>query len=242
MLKIAFVTPTWQRARFLSHVLFCVQSQRFDRLPAAVDARWFVLDDSPQYDRDFADLCRQPGHGIPVDYQWLETRLALGAKRNRLNQQALAWGADYICSIDDDDWYGPDYAQAMVALIDQSPAGLAGSSEDFYLDMQSGCILRFPPCGPWHSCHGVLCFNAAAARQSAYLDDRQSGEEPAFLKGRKVAQLPGIMLYHLGVIHSHNTVPKHKFARDPRVMTQLTLDDLPLLPASRDFYASLLNS
>lgn len=242
MIKIAFLTPTWERAHFLAHSWVCVQSQRFEELSQPIEARWFILDDSREPHPLLQRYHKTHSQPVTVDYHWLAQRAPLGWKRNHLNDMALQWGADYLCSIDDDDWYGVDYAQHMIKIIDESPDGLAGSSENFYLHVATGKIVRFPPCGAWHSCNDVLCYNAAAAMQSRYLDERSSGEEPAFLKGRKVAQLPNILQYHLGVVHAHNTVPKHKFAHNPQVQTSFSLDDVPMLAASRTFYRQLLSS
>ncbi|WP_233865347.1 hypothetical protein [Paraburkholderia adhaesiva] len=78
-LKVAVVTPTYNRERFLaqSHRYFGAQINPFAAL------RWFVLDDSPQ----------RSEHGFfsddpAVDYEWANERLPLGEKRNRLNRKA----------------------------------------------------------------------------------------------------------------------------------------------------------
>lgn len=235
--KIAYLTPTWERARFLENIVFCMASQEFTE---PVEARWFVMDDSQQPNTALQALHGQQIGLVTVDYRWLPQKNPLGWKRGRLNDLAVKWGAQFICSVDDDDWYGPAYGQRMMEVIRESPAGLAGSSEDFYLNLENGRLLRFPPCGPWHSCHGVLCYNRLVARKSQYLAHRNEREEPAFINNRPVAQLPDIYRYHLGLIHPTNTVNKSDFGRDPANVANLTLDDLPMTAESRAFYAALL--
>ena len=107
--KVALLTPTYQRNHFLWQTLRYVKQQN---MPNA-QLRWFIFDDStvisshqPLFDSD-----------VQIQYTWQAQKMTLGAKRNVLNDQAQRWGADFICSMDDDDWYGAGYVSEMVSLL-----------------------------------------------------------------------------------------------------------------------------
>ena len=229
-LKVAVVTPTFNRDRFLgqSFRYFRAQHNPFAAL------RWFVLDDSPA----------RSGHpffsGLPdVQYHWLDTRVPLGEKRNRLNRMAQTWGADIICSMDDDDWYGPGYVRDMAQLLLQNDACFAGSGSDYYYDAWNHRILLVPPVRENASCNAVLCYKTFVLGKRSYNSSAASGEEPAFIRRDPVLQHPAIQCVHLALAFAHNTVTKHNYVRNPRYQTTLSLDDFPMQDADREFYRGL---
>ena len=229
-LKVAVVTPTFNRERFLgqSFRYFRAQHHPFAAL------RWFVLDDSPT--RSQHPFCS----GLSdVDYRWLDTRVPLGEKRNRLNRLAQTWGADIICSMDDDDWYGPSYAQDMAELLLQNDACFAGSGSDYYYDAWNHRILFVAPVRENASCNGVLCYKTFVLGERSYNSSAASGEEPAFIRRDPVLQHPAIQRVHLALAFAHNTVTKRNYVRDPRCQTALSLDDFPMQEADREFYRGL---
>jgi hypothetical protein len=226
--KIAIVTPSYGRPAYLNQVWSYIRWQR-----TAAALRWFVLDDSPEPHPEFHGR-ETPG----LTYAWSSKRLVLGAKRNWLNVQALAWGAAYICAMDDDDWYGPSYVEDMQGILQASR--FAGSGEDHYYDVLTGRILFAAAVRPNSSCNGVLCYRAeVVAKGSRYSDTANSGEEPAFIGRDLVAQHPDVKRIHLALAHPGNTVSKRNYRIDPRCQTTLTLDDFPMREEHKAFYRAL---
>lgn len=226
-LKVAVVTPTYERDRLLrqSYRYFKAQENPFHAL------RWFVLDDSrSRSGHDFFS------RDADVDYQWTSERLPLGEKRNRLNDAAMNWGADIVCSMDDDDWYGPDYTLDMSALLLQSDACFAGSGDDYYFDVDRQRVLFVPAVRESTSCNGVLCYKSYVLQSRRYDCTKKSGEEPSFIQRDKILQHSDIKRVHLAMAYNGNTVSKRGYTMDKRRWTQLTLDDFPMHEQHRTFY------
>ena len=230
-IKIAIVTPTYQRDFFLAQTLSYIEQQQ----QACFELRWFVLDDSVQISNHVTYFQDKKF----VEYKWLEEKLPLGEKRNLLNQMAKNWGAEMICSMDDDDWYGPTYISEMYDLLfSQSDLLFSGSAEDYYYDLAHDRILRIPAFYPNSSCNGVLCYKVTALDQHHYQSTAQFAEESHFLNHAKVLQLPDIKRVHLALAHPNNTVSKKNFCSE-QYTTQLSLDDLPMLEKDKAFYRQL---
>lgn len=193
-----------------------------------------MLDDSPA--RHAADWTARDAS---VSYHWHPEKLALGAKRNRLNDLAAAWGARTICSMDDDDWYGSGYAASMHALLRSGGHAFAGSALDYLLDGATGRILRLPEMKPGTSCNGVLCFDASVLGARRYDDAARLAEEPSFIRNAHVAQHPDVLGIHLALAHPHNTATKKNYLRWKELLTPLRLDDLPMSDQAKTFYRSL---
>lgn len=61
----------------------------------------------------------QPGFGVRVYRDNLELPvLASHMKRQKLTESSLA---DYVCSVDDDDWIAPDYVATIMAALETGP-------------------------------------------------------------------------------------------------------------------------
>jgi hypothetical protein len=225
LMKIAIVTPTWNRPEFLRQTHRYMRAQRL----AQAQIRWFVLDDS---DFPISDDWTQ---SMQVAYRWLDAKITLGRKRNMLNDAARAWGADFICAMDDDDWYGPDYVADMVGLL-SGPHDMAGSGPHYYCHIASGRIVKVPAVRPDSTCNALLCYRASVLQTARYDDNRTFAEEAAFLAGHRVAQHPDIARVHLATIHGNNTVSKRNYLLNPAYQTPLTLADFPMEEADRQFY------
>jgi hypothetical protein len=209
--KIAIVTPTWNRPDFLR------QTHRYVLGQNVGDAvvRWFVLDDSA------TALTDDWTTSAPVDYRWLPEKTALGRKRNMLNDAALAWGADYVAD--------------MVAIL-SGPDQIAGSGPHYYYHIASGKIVKIPAARPQSSCNHLLCYRASFLKTARSDDSRNFAEEASFLKGQAVAQHPDIAKVHFATIHPNNTVSKRNYILNPAYQTALTLDDFAMDAADRQFY------
>ncbi|WP_168664918.1 glycosyltransferase family 2 protein [Paraburkholderia sp. SG-MS1] len=232
-LRVAVVTPTRNRELFIGQTIRYFHAQRnpFRAL------RWFVLDDSDEASSHeyFGTSDRD------VSYTWVGDVRPLGAKRNWLNDSAKEWGADIICSMDDDDWYGPDYLDDMATLLLQNEACFAGSGADWYFEPRGQRVLFIPAVREHMSCNAVLCYKAHVLDSRRYDEHARFGEEPAFIGQDRILQHPDIKNVHLALIGTHNTVTKRGYLRSPNLYTSFSLEDFPMEERDRNFYRSLMH-
>jgi len=143
----------------------------------------------------------------------------IGAKRNAANRLALALGAAYICSMDDDDYYAPRYVSVMMSLLREGachtpPRLIAGGSASYIYFSHNRTVYASRPFGPSHSCHGALCYARAYLDTHSYDETRTSGEEPGFLEKFSVPmmQWPRVCspsdVLTVALTHSANTVDR----------------------------------
>ena len=230
--RVAVVTPSYERAAFLAQAHRLFSGKQTDGL----SLRWFVLDDS-------AEEVNAPWTQDPrVDYRCLSERMVLGAKRNALNDATLAWGADVVVAMDDDDWYGPDYVQSMVDVLDDHPEfDFVGSEVDHLWEVSTGRVAQVPPIHGTRTCNNFMAYRASVLPSHRYADDRAAGEEPAFLGRALVAQHPDPRHVHLALAHASNTMTKRNYF-GPKSACELPgmgLGDFVQDVASRRFYLSL---
>lgn len=230
-LRVAVLTPTFNRTLYLSQTLRYLRAQV---VPTGYELAWFVCDDTPQ-------INSQPWtrDDPQVHYEWLPEKLPLGAKRNRLNDAAQAWGAKILCAMDDDDWYGPDYVASMISLLEGGDLLFAGSGEIFYYHVASGKILHAPPVRSMSTCNGVLCYKADALKNSRYNETDRSAEERGFLKRNRVLQHTKVRNVYLALAHHDNTVSKRNYFLSKDCHTDLTLREFPMRPEDQAFYRQL---
>lgn len=231
-LKIAIVTPSYQRDHFLLQTLSYVEQQQHQ----ATEIRWFILDDFPNISAHKA-LFQTKNY---VEYHWRSEKQALGLKRNRLNNMALHWGADIICSMDDDDWYGPTYVQEMSDLLWEDEANeFVGSGEDYYYEVKKNRVLKILAVREFSSCNGVLCYKTRVLKDRQYDDSANFAEEQHFLNHAKIIQHPNIQRLHLALAHQSNTVTKKNYCYGDSHLVDLSLDDFPMTEKDKLFYLSL---
>ena len=231
-LKVAILTPTYQRDHFLQQTQRYVEQQVLHN----IDYHWFVLDDSPHNSKHLQDFNQNPN----ISYYWLENKKTLGYKRNMLNQMALNWGANIICNMDDDDWYGANYVQEMTKLLcSADEIKFVGSGRDFYYDLKSNRVLDIPSVRDFSSCNGVLCYKIEILKSHHYQDEASFAEEQYFLNSEKVYQYQNIQKLHLALAHPNNTVTKKNYCYGDRYLSNLTLDDFPMRNEDREFYRDL---
>lgn len=231
-LKVAVVTPSYERDYFLSQTLRYVQHQKIEN----IELRWFILDDSRSITQHLSTF----QNSDYIEYEWSPLRLALGKKRNLLNQKAALWGADIVCSMDDDDWYGPQYITEMSNfLMSSDEIEFVGSGRDFYYDYLNQQILEIPESRAFSSCNGVLCYKASVIQFRKYKDTAQFAEEFHFLKNAKIHQYDNIHQLHLALAHPQNTVSKKNYLQNPKYKSALQLTDFPMQLVDQHFYLNL---
>jgi glycosyltransferase involved in cell wall biosynthesis len=94
---VSVLTPTYNRRRFIPALIKCFMKQDY---PMAY-IEWIILDDGSD---KVGDIFAESGL-MNVRYYKSDTRLNIGAKRNKLNDYAK--GVILVC-MDDDDYYPPE--------------------------------------------------------------------------------------------------------------------------------------
>lgn len=200
---VSVITPTYNRRKFIPSLIQCYEHQdyRKDRM------EWIILDDGQDKVKDLFDAVK---HRIPnLRYISLDEKLLIGAKRNRLNQEAKG---SIIVAMDDDDYYPPCRVSACVAAFKKFPKiELAGSSEIYmyYSDIQT--IYRLGPYNANHATNGTMAWRKSYADTHKYDETVTHSEERSFLDDYKhqMIQLDPFKVM-LVMSHSENTFDKKK--------------------------------
>ncbi|WP_341516645.1 glycosyltransferase family 2 protein [Citrobacter gillenii] len=233
---VSVVTPTWNRAAFLPWLLYMFRYQDY---PA--DRRELViLDDSPQ---SHLPLIEQLTQGKPgafnIRYIHHPERLALGKKRNMLNE--LAQG-EYILCMDDDDFYPADKITYTLAMMQRHRALISGSDQIPIWYSHINRIFKTHRFGPQNILNGTFCYHRNYLKKHRYDDDCNLSEEAAFTHNFTVnpLQLPGERTI-LCISHSQNTFDKD-FVLGASEPLQTSLEQAIPDPMLKNWYQSLHNA
>jgi glycosyltransferase involved in cell wall biosynthesis len=168
---------------------------------------WIILDDGQD---KVKDLFEEVAKKVPnVRYIALDEKLTIGAKRNRLNQEARG---SILVAMDDDDYYPPCRVSACVNAFKKNPKHeLAGASEIYmyYSDIQT--IYRLGPYNPNHATNGTMAWRSSYAKTHTYDELVTHSEERSFLDDytHPMIQLDPFKVM-LVMSHSENTFDKKK--------------------------------
>jgi glycosyltransferase involved in cell wall biosynthesis len=231
---VSVLTPTYNRRRFIPSLIQCYENQdyRKDRM------EWIILDDGQDKVKDLFD---EASKRIPnLRYISLDEKLLIGAKRNRLNEEAKG---SILVAMDDDDYYPPSRVSTVVNAFKKSPKiELAGSSEVYmyYSDIQK--IYRLGPYNQNHATNGTMAWRKSYADTHKYDETVTHSEERSFLEDYKhpMIQLDPFKVM-LVMSHSENTFDKKKM-RDQEngfvKKTDMKLNTFIKEKNLRDFFSS----
>jgi glycosyltransferase involved in cell wall biosynthesis len=200
---VSIVTPTYNRRRFIPWLITMVEHQdyRRDRM------EWIILDDGQD---KIQDLIEAAAKRLPtVRYIPLEEKLTIGAKRNRLNEEAKG---SIIVAMDDDDYYPPCRVSAVVTAFKQKPKHeLVGASEIYMYYSDIKTIYRLGPYNPNHATNGTMAWRSSYGKTHRYDETVTHSEERSFLEDYKhpMIQLDPFKVM-LVMSHSENTFDKKK--------------------------------
>lgn len=202
---VSIITPTYNRRRFIPHLITMVENQDYKKSRM----EWIILDDGQDKVKDLFDAAQKR---IPfIRYISLDEKLTIGAKRNRLNEEAKG---SIIVAMDDDDYYPPCRVSAVVNAFKQKPnqmKELAGASEIYmyYSDIQT--IYKLGPYNPNHATNGTMAWKSSYAKTHRYDETVTHSEERSFLDDYKhpMIQLDPFKVM-LVMSHSENTFDKKK--------------------------------
>jgi hypothetical protein len=172
---VSVVCPTWNRREFLPYLLYIFQYQDY---PA--DKRELViLDDSEHSNEDLIAMMVDAGLQN-VRYIHSKERLALGKKRNMLNE--LAQG-EYIICFDDDDYYPPNKISYQVGEMQRNNALFSGCDQIYIWYSHLDKIYLTRSFGVNHALNGTFGLHRNLLKKNRYEDDASFAEEQAFLRG-----------------------------------------------------------
>lgn len=230
---VSVITPTYNRGRFLSALVECYKAQTYpkDRM------EWILLDDGTEpVGEQFQKLTK----GLPnMRYIREETKQLIGAKRNRLNQEAKG---ELIVCMDDDDFYSPERVSHVVTKFAQNPMiDLAGSSELYMYFSSCQKIIKLGPYGPRHATNGTMAYRGSYAKTHTYDETVTFAEEKSFLEDYKnfMIQLDPMKVM-LVIAHSENTFNKERFLEEESKFvkkTTMKIRDFIKDKSLREFYS-----
>lgn len=202
---VTVVTPTYNRRRFIPFLIEMYKNQDYKK----ERMEWIILDDGQD---KVKDLFEEASKKIPnIRYIALDEKLTIGAKRNRLNQEAKG---SIIVAMDDDDYYPPCRVSAVVTAFKQKQNAnkdLAGASEIFMYYSDIKTIYKLGPYNPNHATNGTMAWRASYGKSHLYDETVTHSEERSFLEDYKhpMIQLDPFKVM-LVMSHSENTFDKKK--------------------------------
>ena len=232
---VSVITPTYNRRRFIPSLIRCFLSQTYpqDRM------EWIVYDDGND---KVEDVFLEHKAKLPnLKYIYDEEKKNIGAKRNRLNQEAKG---EIIVAMDDDDFYFPERVYSAVTAFKRKPTlQLAGSSEVYmyYSDIQQ--IYKLGPYHANHATNGTMAWRKEYANTHIYDETVTHAEERSFLENYKhpMIQLDPMRVM-LVMSHSENTFDKKKMRDEPNnpfvKKSSLKLRDFIKDSALREFFSN----
>ena len=241
-IKVSILTPTYNRRRFIPTLIEIYKNQTFPK----EQMEWIIIDDG----RDkVEDLFIDAAKVIPnLRYIYVDEKLRIGAKRNRLNKEAKG---EILIAMDDDDYYPADRVTTVVDAFKKHPrVELAGSSimHMYYIDNKK--IYTIGPHHQNHATNGTMAYRKSYADTHLYNEYVTSAEEISFLENYKhqMIQLDPKKTI-LVICHTDNTVDKTTI-REEHITSNHTnnskmketsykLEDFVKEPGCRTFYNTL---
>jgi glycosyltransferase involved in cell wall biosynthesis len=203
---VSVVLPTYNRRDFLPIIIHLYQTQTYPKELREL----VILDDSTTSNEDII-----PKDDKSIRYIYLNEKITLGEKRNRLND--LAKG-DIIVCFDDDDYQFPERISYSVFKLNQEKVDIAGctSLDVYYTDIQK--TYRYGPYGSGHGTNGTFAYRKIYVNNHKYDSTKNAQEEPSFTNNftEKMAQLDPLKTI-LCIAHDSNTYDKKNLLKQQKV-------------------------
>ena len=233
---VSVITPTYNRRKFIPTTIRCFLEQTYPKHRM----EWIVLDDGSD---PVEDIFKEHAKSLPMlRYIRETTKMTIGAKRNRLNQEAKG---DIIVAMDDDDYYPPERVAHVVRKFQQNPTvELAGASEVYmyYTDIKT--IYKLGPYFSNHATNGTMAWRRSYGLAHAYDETVTHAEEKSFLEEYRnpMIQLDPrkVMLVFAHAENTYNKVAMRDQPNNPFVKkTTMKMRDFIRDASIRGFFASL---
>lgn len=229
---VSLVTPTYNRRKFLPWLIECIKAQTYpaDRM------EWLVFDDGTD---PVLDVLTPHLKSMNIRYFRSETKLNVGAKRNRLHDEARG---QIIVTLDDDDYYFPDRVAHAVRTLQSRKVELVGSTRNHLFFSDDKSIWEVGPYNPTHATFGTMAYTKALTKTRRCDESVTFAEEVSFTDHYKVplAQLDPFKVM-LVMCHSENTFSKGKLRDTPSPVmkkTSMTLKTFVKSAKQREFYTT----
>jgi glycosyltransferase involved in cell wall biosynthesis len=172
---ISVITPTYNRRKFFTATISCYLAQTWPH-----DRReWIILEDGHETVEDLVADAKRQYPTLNVRYIRLPVKASIGAKRNRLNEEAKG---DIIVAWDDDDYYSPERLAHIAHVFQSKPnVMLAGNSSMYTYFQDDKSIWMTLPMHPKHCTNGTLAYRRAYSKSHKYDETVTHAEEPSFL-------------------------------------------------------------
>ena len=198
---VSICTPTFNRRPFIKTMFECFKNQDYPKHRM----EWIIVDDGTDKIKDLIETSNIP----QIRYFELDTKLALGAKRNYMHKHVKG---SIIVYMDDDDYYPPERVSHSVEMLLKDDKVMCGGTSEIYLYFKTmNKMIQAGPYGPNHATAGTFAFKTKLLEDTKYNDGAALAEEREFLKEYTV---PFVQLDPLKTIlvfsHEHNTFDKRE--------------------------------
>lgn len=232
---VSILTATYNRREYLPSLIAMVRAQTYDLRKC----EWVIMDDSPESNADlFQELAASNTVSVQY-YHYQGERLAIGAKRNMLNDRARG---EYLITFDDDDFHMPERISHSVMMLDKYKADFGGCSgiNMYFSDDETVWEYKFQAHG--HFTNGTAIYRKSYLTEHRYKDDAKYAEEAGFTNNyeKAIVQLNPLKTI-LVKCHPGNTVDKRfmrLFSPDMKA-TRLKLRDFIKDPKMREIFKQL---
>lgn len=229
---VTIVTPTYNRKRFLPSLIQCIKDQEYPK----ERMEWLVYDDGQEA---VWDLLKPYEKELNIRYFRSETKLTIGAKRNKLNDEARG---QIIVTMDDDDFYFPTRVKNAVMAILAHKVEITGSSRNRLYFTDDKSIWDVSAYGQNHATFGTMAYTKKYAL-SHRCDETVAFAEEVQFTNRYSEPLFQLNPEHVMIVmcHSENTFNKSKLRTDGNPhfkKTTLQLKNLIKNSTLRAFYTS----
>jgi glycosyltransferase involved in cell wall biosynthesis len=234
--SVSLLTPTYNRLAFLPFLAQHILAQTYPR----ERMEWIVLDDGSDSAATVVAGLAAKHKDLRIRYIRCETKLSIGAKRNRLHKEAAG---QVLVTMDDDDWYSPERVAHSVYIMRSKKTSIVGSSQNFLFYVDNKSIWQTGPWGPTHATFGTMAYTKEYAVAHPCNESVTHAEEIEFTERYKapLAQLDPRKVM-LVMCHGANTFSKHALRESPSPVmtaTSLKLSDFIKSASLREFYNTL---
>lgn len=229
---VSIITPTYNRRKFLPWLIECIKAQDYPK----ERIEWLVYDDGSDSVMDLLTPYMGP---MNIRYFRSDTKLNIGAKRNRLHSEARG---EILVVMDDDDYYPPNRVSHAVYTIMNRKVDIVGSTMNHLYFTDDKSIWQVGPYNPKHATFGTMAFTKNYVKTHSCDESRVNAEEIEFTNKytANLAQLDPLKVM-LVMCHTENTFSKNKLRDTSNPLIKKTthkLRDFIKSTAMREFYSS----
>ena len=229
---VSILTPTYNRAKFFPALIKCIQAQTYPR----DRFEWLIYDDGTER---IDEIIAPYMTALNIRYFTSDTKLLIGAKRNKLHEEARG---TILVVFDDDDYYMPERISHAVQTLVSKKVSIVGSSRMHLYFADDASIWTAGPYWPNHATFGSMAYTKSYAIAHKCDETITHAEESSFTNQYKepLIQLDPQKVM-VCICHSENTFSKdglRQSASNKLKKTGLTIKSFIRDKELRDFYSA----